>query len=270
MAEGIVRRHSEGCPARSGSRCRCRAGYEAFVYSPRDGKKIRKTFTRLTEAKSWRADAKRAIDHGTLRSPTRRTLAEAARLWLDGAANGEIRNRSGQHYKPATVRGYRQALDDYILPALGARKLNTLTTGELQEIVDGWQAEGLAASTIRNSIKPLQAIYRRARSREGLPINPTHDLELPAPAPKEVEIVAPEVAARLLAEVPGEDRALWATAMYAGLATGSCGRFAGAPSIWPAARSGSASPGIRKRVPSLPRPRPRSGRRRCPERSATT
>jgi integrase len=66
----------------------------------------------------------------------------------------------------------------------------------------------------------MQAIYRRARSREGLPINPTHDLELPAPAPTEVEIVAPEVAARLLEEVPGEDRALWATALYAGLRYG--------------------------------------------------
>src|SRR5262249_20285019 len=147
-------------------------------------------------------------------------LSEAAQLWLDGADNGDIRNRSGQRYKPATIRGYRQALSDYILPVLGARKLNTVTTGELQEMVDRWQAEGLAASTIRNSIKPLQAIYRRARSREGLPINPTHDLELPAPAPKQVEIVAPGVAARLLSEVPEEDRALWATAVYAGLRYG--------------------------------------------------
>jgi hypothetical protein len=50
MAEGIIRRHSKGCPAKAGSRCKCRAGYEAFVYSPRDGKKVRKTFARLAEA----------------------------------------------------------------------------------------------------------------------------------------------------------------------------------------------------------------------------
>ena len=47
MAEGIVKRHSKGCPAQAGRRCRCNAGYEAFVYSPRDGKKVRKTFARL-------------------------------------------------------------------------------------------------------------------------------------------------------------------------------------------------------------------------------
>ena len=39
MAEGIVKRHSKGCPTRAGKRCKCNAGYEAFVYSPRDGKK---------------------------------------------------------------------------------------------------------------------------------------------------------------------------------------------------------------------------------------
>jgi integrase len=220
MAEGIVKRHSKGCPARAGKRCRCNAGYEAFVYSPRDGKKVRKTFARLAEAKSWRADAKRSVDQGTLRTPTRRTLGEVAGRWLTGAEAGDIGNRSGQPYKPATLRGYRQALDAYLLPVLAGRKLNTVTTADLQELVDRWQAEGQSASTIRNSIKPLQAIYRRARSREGLPVNPTHDLELPAPAPKEVEIIAPEVATRMLAAAPEQDRALWATALYAGLRYG--------------------------------------------------
>jgi integrase len=147
-------------------------------------------------------------------------LAEAANAWIEGAEAGDIRNRSGRVYKPATLRGYRQALESYVLPALGTEKLNTVTTADLQFLVDRWQGEGQAASTIRNSIKPLQALYRRARSREGLPLNPTHDLELPAPAPKEVEIISPEVASQMLAAAPERDRALWATALYAGLRYG--------------------------------------------------
>ncbi|HTT93543.1 MAG TPA: hypothetical protein VMF55_02665 [Solirubrobacterales bacterium] len=80
---------------------------------------MRKTFARLAEAKSWRAEAKRSVDQGTLRTPTRRTLAEVAGRWLTGAEAGDIRNRSGQRYKPATLRGYRQALDTYLLPRPG-------------------------------------------------------------------------------------------------------------------------------------------------------
>ena len=220
MAEGIEKRHGKDCASRSGGRCRCNGGFRASVYSPRDGTKIRKTFPTEAEARSWQADAKRAPT--TERCGPRPTRPSRRRrpVGLRAPKRGDIRNRSGHPYKPSTLRGYRQALDDYILPGLGAHKLNTVTTADLQDLIDRWQAEGQAASTIRNSIKPLQVIYRRARSREGLPINPTHDLELPAPRPKEVEIVAPEVAAGLLDALPADDRAIWATALYAGLRYG--------------------------------------------------
>jgi integrase len=194
----IRKRHSGNCPALRDKRCTCEGGYRAEVYSPRDGKKLRKTFALKTEAESWAADVKRGVDLGAVRAPTKKTLAEAAATWLGGAEAGTIRNRSGDVYKPATLRSYRQALRDYVLPALGNHRLNGVTTSDIQQLVDRWQAEGQAASTIRNSLKPLQVIYRRARSREGLVLNPTRDLELPAPRPKEVEIVAPTVAAQLL------------------------------------------------------------------------
>jgi integrase len=220
MAAGIVKRHSKGCVSRDGRRCSCRPSYEAWVYSPRDGRKLRRTFSNFAEARSWRADAKRQIDQGSLRAPSQLTLREAAHAWLAGAEAGEIRNRSGQPYKPSTLRGYRQALDERVLPLIGGEKLSAITTSDLQLLVDRWQAEGHRASTLRNTIKPLQAIYRRAKSRGGLPVNPTRDLELPAPRPRQVEIVAPDVAAKLLMALPGEDRPVWATALYAGLRYG--------------------------------------------------
>jgi integrase len=164
--------------------------------------------------------AKRDVDQGKLRSPIQRTLREVATQWLEGAERGEIRNRSGRPFKPATLRGYRQALADRVLPVLGSRRLSSVTTSDLQKLVDGWQREELSASTIRNTIKPLQAIYRRARSREGVPVNPTRDLELPIAEPGEVEIVSPAIAAKLISAVSDEDRVIWATALYAGLRYG--------------------------------------------------
>src|SRR5262245_21523866 len=107
MAEGIHKRHTKDCPARRGGRCRCSGGYRAEVYSPADQKKIRKTFRLESEAKSWRAAAKRALDHGALRAPGHETLSEAAEEWLRGAELGEIQNRAGHPFKPSTLRGYR-------------------------------------------------------------------------------------------------------------------------------------------------------------------
>ncbi|MDX6609084.1 MAG: hypothetical protein QOF85_1009 [Solirubrobacterales bacterium] len=77
MAEGIRKRHSKGCNARSGGRCNCKAGYEAWVFSKRDGKKIRRTFPREAEARTWRTDAQRALARGGLRAPKPTTVGEA-------------------------------------------------------------------------------------------------------------------------------------------------------------------------------------------------
>lgn len=220
MATGITKRHTTGCPGLEGGRCRCNAGWEASVYSARDGKKIRKTFDLEGEAKSWRADQLAGLAKGTVRAPTKLTIRDAGTALISGMESGEVRSRSGEEFKPKTIRGYHQALEDRIYPAIGAARLSSVTTSDLQALIDRWHGEGLAPSTIRNAVKPLQVIYRRAKARDGLPVNPTRDLELPVPRAHEVEILAPAVAGALLAAVPDADRAIWATALYAGLRYG--------------------------------------------------
>ena len=70
-------------------------------------------------------------------------------------------------------------------------------------------------------LNPLQAYFRRAIHREELTDNPTTGIDLPAgKAAKPRRIVTPAEATRLIAELPLEDRALWATAFYAGLRRG--------------------------------------------------
>lgn len=65
---------------------------------------------------------------------------------------------------------------------------------------------------------PLQALYRRHR-RE-VPADPTDGLELPEIGARRERAASPEEAARLLDVLADEDRALWATAFYAGLRRG--------------------------------------------------
>ena len=220
MAEGIRKRHSKECPAVEGGRCRCQAGWEASVYSPKDGRKIRKTFQRKAEATSWRAEAKREIDRGTLRAAKATTLREAAEAWLEGIESGAIKNRDGNRFKPATIRGYRQSLEDYVLPVMGGEKFTAIVAGDFQALIDRWEGEGQEPATTRNALKPLQSMYRRAKARGIVAENPTVGLELPAPRPKKAEIVSPAVADELVSLTPDEDRAIWATAVYAGLRYG--------------------------------------------------
>ncbi|MGH7481432.1 MAG: tyrosine-type recombinase/integrase [Longimicrobiales bacterium] len=183
-------------------------------------KRIRKTFHTLAEARAWRSEAQTAIRRGTLGAPSQTTLREAADAWLEGARAGSIRNRSGDCYKPSVVRGYETSLRLRVLPELGTRKFSEIRRSDVQDVADRLLGQGLDPWTIRNTLMPLRAIYRRAIARGDTAVNPTRGLELPAVRGKRDRIVSPEEAEALLAVLPEGDRALWATALYGGLRRG--------------------------------------------------
>jgi integrase len=221
MAEGIRKLHSKGCPAKQGKRCRCNAGWEAAVYIARDGKRKTRTFPLKSEAESWRAEAHTAVRGGKLRArSTRLTVEQAAWLWLEAAISGKARNRSGEVYRPAPLREYARVLRLRVLPEFRHRQLGDLPQADVQAFVDGLLADGLAASTVRNTIDPLRAIYRHALKRGLVAVNPTREVELPAADGRRERIASPTEATRLLDALPAADRPIWATAFYAGLRCG--------------------------------------------------
>jgi len=148
------------------------------------------------------------------------TLSVAAHEWLAAAERGVIRTRSGDAYKPSALRSYRQALQSTVLPELGRLRLTNVTTNNIQDLADRLTANGSAPSTVRNTILPLRAIYRRALTRGDVAINPTLKLTLPAVRGRRERTAHPEEAAALIQALPALDRTLWATAIYAGLRRG--------------------------------------------------
>lgn len=220
MAEGIRKRHSKGCSARDGGRCNCKAGWEASIYLAREGRKLRRTFARESEARSWRADAQVAAKAQTLNAPSQITVEQAAWLWLEAACGGTIRDRSGQVYKPGTLREYRRSVEQRLLAVFGSTRLSDVSRREVQSFVDAMLAEGKAPSTIANTLNPLQAIYRHAVRREVVAVNPTRELDMPADRGRRERIASMAEAKRLLKSLPDVDRPIWATAFYAGLRRG--------------------------------------------------
>ena len=219
--EGVVVRHSKACCSHeTPSRCDCRPGYQAQVFSSRDRRTIRKTFKTLADARAWRAETQNALNRGTLRAPSRTTFSEAATDWMRAAKAGVVRTRSGDRYKPGALRTYQQALQARVLPRFGEQKISAITRNEIQDLVDELLTEELAPSTVRNAILPMRSIYRRLLARQEVLFNPTLGLSMPAIRQRRERVARPEEAQRLLQALPPEDRATWATALYAGLRRG--------------------------------------------------
>jgi integrase len=218
--EGIALRHSRHCEGGPDASCNCRPSYQAQVFSPADRKTLRKTFRTLADARAWRAQAKAELNRGSLGAPTRTTLREAAEEWLAAAEAGVARTRSGDPYKPSALRAYEQALRKKLLPALGNLRLSSITASAVQDLIDRLVAEGHSASTVRNAILPLRALYRRALARSEVFSNPTVGLSLPAVRGRRERVARPGEAQALLEALPEGDRAVWASALYAGLRCG--------------------------------------------------
>jgi|SRR5579859_2088222 len=195
--------------------------FEAWTWSPRDDRKIRRSFPTQSAAKSWRRDAASDVARGKLRAPTSATLNDESRGWIERAERGEVRARGGRPYKPSVLRRYRADLERYILPALGSVKVSQLRRRMVQEgLVDDLVTRGLSGSRVRGVLNGLRAVLRRPLQAEELQVDPTTRLDLPADSRPRDRAAPPTEAAALLAALPDEDRALWATAFYAGLRRG--------------------------------------------------
>lgn len=194
----------------------------ARVYSRQDGRRLSKVFARreLAAAKAWCRDTKVALDKGTIVAGETYTLRRAAELFSAGIEDGTIRTRSRQRYKPSTIRRYHLALDRQVLPRFGTLRLNEIRPGQLDQLVAELQAQGMAPSSVRNAVMPLQAIYRWAVRREMVVVDPTAALELPVDRSGRNRVATVAEIERLLAAVADRDRPLWAMAVYAGLRRG--------------------------------------------------
>jgi integrase len=219
---GIRTRHSRTCKTHDDGSCTCVPTYEAWVFSKRDGKKIRRSFAgkgALAAAKGWRIDAMKQVKDRRLRAPSALTLRQEVVEWLDGAHSGSILNKRSEPYKPAVIRNYELALRLRVLPTLGDRRLTSIDFTDLLELQEQLQGDGCSASVIRNTFVPLQAIFRRARRRGVIATNPALDLELPTAASRE-RAATPTQAIELLGTLERRETAVWATAFYAGLRRG--------------------------------------------------
>ena len=146
----------------------------------------------MSEARTWRADAAVAVRKGALRATTPVTVADAARAFLDGAADGTILTNSGRSYKSNTLRGYSSSLRLHVLPDLGARRLADVSSADVQDLVRRLLASGLGANAIQNSIMPLRVIYRRAIDHGDVSVNPTTGVKVPRLRRVPVEALSPE------------------------------------------------------------------------------
>jgi integrase len=217
---GIEERHTAACASREGKRCNCAVRYRGRKKDSA-GRMVRSAWTlNRAEAIAWRQEAVVAIRHGRLRASTATTVRHAGEQLIEGMRRGAILDRSGNVYKPVTIREYERILEQFGYPLLGSRKVSALRRADLQGFVEEMRASGAAPSTVHNRLDPLRVIVRRAIDNEELLVDPCVRLSLPAVRNFRTRIESHTTAAELIDALPDSEQAFWALAFMAGLRRG--------------------------------------------------
>jgi integrase len=124
--------------------------------------------------------------------------------------------------KPSTLRGYESIMRAHLLPAFGERRLEDITSDQ----VEAWSATlvacGLANTTRLRILTCLHGVMARAKRVWKLPRNPIGDVEKPAQRHSaEIEVFTPEEVHSLVRAAASEqDAAIFLTAAFTGLRRG--------------------------------------------------
>ena len=178
-----------------------------------------RSFKSKAAAKAWRRDALVEASIGTLTTARATpTLGEAFDDLLQEMRSGAALSRSGTPYRPGSIRTY--AHQRAVWQELEHVRLHDLRRADVQRVVDRLRAEGRSASAIRNAVDPLRVIYRRAARADLTTNDPLAHLDFPAIRRKPIRVERAADPQVLLGALPDDLRALWATALYAGLRRG--------------------------------------------------
>ncbi|HTZ64314.1 MAG TPA: site-specific integrase [Solirubrobacteraceae bacterium] len=125
--------------------------------------------------------------------------------------------------KPTTLRGYRSIMHAHLLPTFGERRLEDITTGEVEAWSATLAARGLANATRLRILTCLHGVMARAKRVWKLPRNPITDVEKPTQRHTTVELdvfTPEEVHALVRAAASEQDAAIFLTAACTGLRRG--------------------------------------------------
>ncbi|MGH3686941.1 MAG: tyrosine-type recombinase/integrase [Pseudonocardiaceae bacterium] len=181
-----------------------------------DGKPDRRHVKRTSEADVIKAVRRleRERDSGSVRKPGPAwTVEKWLDHWYEQIAAPSVR------YKTRTY--YRTAIDKYLLPGIGAHRLDRLESEHIERLYGRLRKDGARSSTLLQVHRTLRAALNEAERRDRITKNPIRVVRSPQTEETEIEPLTVDDAQAILA-VARERRngVRWAVALALGLRQG--------------------------------------------------
>ena len=218
----FAQRHLDDCPPADKTGVRPKHSCKGMWVGTMDlgwhaGRRVRKSVAAKTkkgaQAKFIRLKTEIEKGGGALGSAS--TVEAWLNHWLDHVASERVR--------PRTLMGYRQYVNGYLIPNLGAHRLNKLREEHIRAMYRKMKDQGLSDATRRQA----HAILRRAlvvAEREGrISRNPAANIDPPPVGKNHRTPLSLDQARKVLASLDGDPLAArWVAALLLGMRQGEC------------------------------------------------
>jgi integrase len=168
------------------------------------------------EAAAALDDLKRQARSHARETPEIRTVGQYLAHWLDSVVTKTL--------APKTVESYRGAIENHILPVIGAKRLTKLEYIDVQRMLDLVAAKETAGPrTVQNVRAVLSAAFNDGIKKGMVASNPAEHTTIARVIPKERSALTVDQASRLFNEVAADRfEALYMIAAVYGLRRGEC------------------------------------------------
>lgn len=184
-----------------------------------DGKKHKKTIgPRKRDAQAFLAKVQTEIAAGTHVAPSGMLFSDFTDLWLERYARGS--------YATSTLAITENWIDAVLVPALGRKRLDKITTLDLQAFIDelprarGGENE-LTPATRKRYMNTIRSMFGKAVEWKMLQANPSTAVTTPkASRHKELRVLTPAELKLFLGALPEDYLPLFKTLAYTGIRLG--------------------------------------------------
>lgn len=192
-------------------------------FDPGSGKQIQKSVTGKTQKEVAQKikELTAALDAGTYIAPNKMTVGQ----WLDTWQNEYLAN-----VKPSTVSSYEATIRNHLQPGLGALRLDSLTTHDIQEFYNSLHSPSesrntLSSKTIKNIHGILHHALEQAMLNNYIRSNPSNACVIPKVIKKKVKPMNEHQIADFLKAIKGHKyENMFLVALFTGIRQGEvCG-----------------------------------------------
>src|SRR5215510_4006264 len=149
------------------------------------GRKHRESFDREKDARSTLDERRTSVRNREYVAPAKiPTVEQTARAWLEGKKVSQ--SKHGGPIKESTIEFWENHINRFIVPTLGAYRMDCVDTTLVEKKRDKWKELGLTAPSVNKVLTTLSAVFDKQIALRTIRFNPVGLAERMATGSNEV------------------------------------------------------------------------------------